>query len=313
MKRGLACVLLLALVGCDTLLTKPSLYATMPTVVTRRNGEPVPGATVTLYTGARPMGYGTTGADGRFVFTRVPPGTYGVVVTPPEGYGLIEELTKGPVTNVVDGITIWGSTPPEAHFHFLKRGPGAIALSVTGLNGTALAGLPVVLEGETSSVATTTDVAGAARFDPVPYGLYQLTVTRPFVYGGSYYRDFVTPSDSSYAVRSGIVVDEGVEDSIDIALPSCTGTVNLLVLDELNAPVPSIPGALLDGSATLNARSTAADGRAHFNAPCVRPLQLRIDVPSGFAVAGGASNVSGAITLLGGQATDVVFHLRHTS
>src|SRR5262249_30097209 len=62
------CALVLAATACDRWLTSPSLYNTVTVVVTTRGGSPIPGAALTLYTGQRPMGYASTGADGRYVF-----------------------------------------------------------------------------------------------------------------------------------------------------------------------------------------------------------------------------------------------------
>src|SRR5690242_16855524 len=92
---------ILALTGCDRWVTKPSLDNTIEVVVSTRDGSPVSGANLTLFTGQRAMGYATTGTDGRFTFTRVPQGSYGVVATPPVGFELRESLVRSAPTNIV--------------------------------------------------------------------------------------------------------------------------------------------------------------------------------------------------------------------
>ena len=114
-----ACAILLA--GCDAWLTKPSLYNTVDVVVAQRDGTPIPGTNLILYTGDRPMGYAVTGLDGRFTFKRVPQGVYGVLATPPSGYDVFD-------TFVHDGLLVADDTLLTVHFTFLKIGAGVTAV-----------------------------------------------------------------------------------------------------------------------------------------------------------------------------------------
>lgn len=86
-KRALAALAAVALLsGCDAWLTKPSLYTTVEVIAMSDAGDPIAGAPLILYTGQRPMGYAATDSAGRFTFTRVPPGTYGVDLARPLFY-----------------------------------------------------------------------------------------------------------------------------------------------------------------------------------------------------------------------------------
>src|SRR4051812_23270607 len=69
-------MLLIGASSCDYMLTRPSLYSSVPVSVTLVNGDPVAGVHLELYTGFRPMDFGATGTDGRHTFEHVPLGNY---------------------------------------------------------------------------------------------------------------------------------------------------------------------------------------------------------------------------------------------
>ena len=83
-------LLLLALAfaaGCENLLTRPIRYARIVVEVKTPTGEPLPGMFTILYTGARPMSYARTNAEGVVEFPFVPPAQYGVWVVNGEYQG----------------------------------------------------------------------------------------------------------------------------------------------------------------------------------------------------------------------------------
>ena len=122
--------------GCERLITRPSLYGSVTAVVTRRDSMPIPGAGLLLYTGQRPMGYGSTDAAGRYRFEEVPEGSYGVRATPPAGYVRLETLlaTDRP-SEFVDGLKVVGEQPVSVRLQFLQVGPGTVTAQVRDVTG----------------------------------------------------------------------------------------------------------------------------------------------------------------------------------
>jgi hypothetical protein len=86
MKQVSWILLALALAGCGDLFGPAYRYGAVTVAVVDENGAAVPGVGLTLYTGARHMGYGLTDGAGRHTFSFVPAGSYGVAATVPEGW-----------------------------------------------------------------------------------------------------------------------------------------------------------------------------------------------------------------------------------
>lgn len=113
--RVLASLSAIVLSGCDNDLTRPSLYSQVIVTVTAGN-EPVPGANLVLYTGARPMGYGVTGPDGKYTFRRVPPNGYSLALFPiPAGYDTVSRGPGQQPANIFGGYAI-GGEPTNSGF-----------------------------------------------------------------------------------------------------------------------------------------------------------------------------------------------------
>ncbi|HVX40768.1 MAG TPA: carboxypeptidase-like regulatory domain-containing protein [Gemmatimonadaceae bacterium] len=284
-----AAVAVLGLTACDAWLTKPSLYSTVHVVTTRRNGDPVPGVALTLYTGQRPMGYDTTDSAGRFTFTRVPPGLYGVAASIPPGYDVIEHLVKGPVSTT-SSLQVPQDTARVIHFTYLKIGPGTITVRVTRTDGSPMPDITVQLfdPHKVDSVATT-DSAGRVVFRQVPFGDYGLVVFRP-----RFYADFASPNDSLYTFyNKDIIVDAGASDTATVALTRCGGYVRARVVDDAGAPVPGTLAVLYTPSpfVDISAGYTGADGRFAFpvEEPCGIPLAIRLATPPGYSASGRGS------------------------
>jgi hypothetical protein len=101
-----------SLVACDGNLSRPSLYSQVEVSVTA-GGAPVPDAHFILYTGPRRMGYGTTGADGKYTFRRVPPNAYGLALYPvPAGYDTISRGAGQQAANYFGPFEIGGTSTP---------------------------------------------------------------------------------------------------------------------------------------------------------------------------------------------------------
>lgn len=294
--------------SCDEWLTKPSLYNTVRVVVQQPAGEPVPGAQLVLYTGQRQMAYATTGANGEFVFTRVPQGTYGVQATPPSGYAPVEALIRTAPTTFVDNLVVANDTLAPVHFTFLKQGPGTVVAHVAGAENQPLSGVAATLYSPSSIVSrTVTDALGNAVFDGVPFGVYGVQIARPVLY-----RDFNSPGDSSGASKDGILVDQGARDSVAFALPRCNGTLNVLVTDSSGAPVAGAAAVLYTAFGEVSREATGSDGRAAFAAPCVIQFGARVEPPTGFIVSPstGPGFIDG-LTLARGASRDVTLRIAH--
>lgn len=124
LRRLAPCILLAPLFGiaaCDSELSRPSLYNQVEVAVTAA-GSPVPNAGLELYTGARPMGFGVTGADGRYTFRRVPQNNYGVFLSSfPSGY---DTVSRGPGQKpavIIDGLDVSGQITLHVEFQLVKR------------------------------------------------------------------------------------------------------------------------------------------------------------------------------------------------
>ncbi len=255
-RRWPAALLALLLVGCADLVTNLSPWGSVEVDAVRRSGEPVPGVQLVLYTGTRPMGYATTGADGRYVFRYVPKsawGAYGVYATPPEGYVRPEELFGGASTAVVAPLTLGEGEHIATEFTYLKVGPGTIIVhAADSLTGTPAQGVQAELYGPGAVLRTdTTDPAGTVRFDSVPFGNWGVLLTPPPLY-----RD----TGEEGVSRDGLYVEEGVTDTVGVRFLRCDGMVHATVQDSHGEPVPGYPLEVYDTRSVVATGATGGDG-----------------------------------------------------
>jgi hypothetical protein len=309
-RRWAIAAVVLGAVACDKWLTEPSLYNTVTVVVTTRNGSPVPGTSLTLYTGQRPMGYAATDASGQHVFQDVPQGDYGVLANPPAGYDVIEHLIGGPSTLVRDRLNVADDTLSPVRFTFLKRGPGTLVARVVQSNGTPIAGVNVTAYAPTTvDGKAVTDAAGFVAFPNLPFGVHGLVVERPPLY-----RDFVKPGDSLYAVRDNLIVDAGSNDTTTFRLARCAGTLRARALDAAGLPVAGVTAVFYTATQQLALLVTGSDGFVSFGqAPCATQLGVLITPAAGYTVADGrGSRFIDGLTVANNATVDVVFHLTKT-
>lgn len=301
------CAPLLGVLGCDAWLTKPALTNTVEVIATRRNGDPVPGVSLLLYTGQRPMGYATTGSDGKYTFERVPQGFYGVFATPTEPYELKERTFGGPPTDFVDGLVVTNGTLFPVRFTFLKRGPGTVLARVVDAGGSPLSGVTAFLYSPTKVLDTVlTDASGLATFLEVPFGAYGVAITRPLLYRS--YRSF---DDSLYAFRDGLLVEADSKDSVRFSLQRCSGQVRFHVNDQQGNPMVGVRAVLYTSTEVVANAVTAANGIGVFAAPCLTPLGTIIIPPAGYTIPDGrGSQFFDGFSLASGGAIDFTFTLR---
>lgn len=305
----LAACLLTTVGACDNWLTKPSLYNTVSVIATQRNGTPISGVDLVLYTGQRPMGYAKTGADGRYTFTRVPQGLYGMHANAPTGYDAVDRwITNQAPTTHVDDLRVSGDTLSSLRFTFLKEGPGTIAVRTLNPDGTPIAGAQVIAyEPQRQNGTTTTDATGTATFPALPYGVHGVVVVRPLLY-----RDYTGRNDSLYVYRDNLIVDDGSRDTVVVRLQRCSGSVRALVIDESGAPVPRATATFYTATQELGVAVTGADGRVAFSqAPCATQLGVFITPAPGYTVAEGrGSQFIDGFTATNGSTTEFTFRVQ---
>jgi hypothetical protein len=285
MRRAAALALALFAGACDAWLTRPVRYNTVEVAVHQRSGAPVAGVPLVLYTGARPMGYGSTDASGHYTFVMVPQGVYGVQLIADSTFVPIENVLRGPISTVVAGLSLTHDTVAHADFTVLRPGRGTISVKLVGDSGQVVPGADVELfDPRTSRDHAATDAGGIVTFHDVSFGLYGVRVTRPVPY-----RDFVTPADSLYTVRDGIVVDAGSADTLRIPISRCVGTVTARIVDQNGAPVPQTAAVLFGGTlaASQQQRSSAQGTVTFTNVPCVYEVGVQINPPDGYSVGAG--------------------------
>ena len=268
-------LLTLLLAGCDSLLTKPTLYGSVTAQVSRRNGAPVRGAKLVLYTGQRPMGYAITDSSGSYTFLDVPEGVYGVLATPPAGYLKVEDISASAPTDVIDKLRVAAQGKLDARFTFLKAGLGTVVVQVNERDGTPVSQIPVTLYAPSGAIARgITDGAGRFAFDDVPYGNYGVFAVRPQLYLDS--------GETSLPSRAGLIVDEGSREAASFVFARCTGSISALVRDNTGRPVPGAILTFYTGANKIEDAVVGADGRRNFSSLLCTDYGLRVQLPVGW-------------------------------
>lgn len=156
--RALAVVSTLALIataGCDRWLTTPSQYARLQLITRTRTGDPVPtGLPLVLYTGDRPMAYASTDTSGRFLFTRVPPGNYGIRIQRPLGFKDFVTPNDS-AASWRDGLRI-GAGATDTVTLVLSSCVGTLRATVVDENGAPVPNAPVVSYISTQNIMSST-------------------------------------------------------------------------------------------------------------------------------------------------------------
>ena len=261
--------MILLLGGCAELVTDILEYGSVVVEARRRSGDPVPGARLNLYTGARVMAIGATRADGDFHFEHLPPNAYGVYAEPPDGYARPEEILGGPSTATIDkGLAVEEGGEKTATFTYVKIGPGAISVSITQPDGTPVSGISTTLFQITGPEAEgVSDDQGSLRFDAVPFGAWGVAL---------YPSDAYLEVDEEPPFVDGIPIEEGSEEAVAFTLERCEGTLEARVADPAGAPVAGYPVHLYNADSVLEEGVTGADGVRSFGPLFCREFGLRL-------------------------------------
>ncbi len=268
-RRGLAapawCAALLAAafaVACGELVTDPPLEGTLRVRALSRQGLPLPGIKAILYNGNRHFGYATTRADGSATFHRVPMGTYGIYMALPPDHVGFDEVGLGPRRDVAVPLHVRSGSDTTLNFSFLRRGEGAIAVTVVDSTAAPVQGLIVHLYNPTRVLTSVlTDPSGRVVFYGLPFGPYGLWIQPP---------DSLGVARSPAIVRdTGLFIDRDHVAQVRIVVPRCLGEARVLVLDQSSQPVVGYPVSLYTAVAVRTTLPTGTDGRARFpTLPC---------------------------------------------
>lgn len=274
-------VLLFSVVaGCESLLTRPGLYGTVTVTAARRSGEPIAGAPLVLYTGQRPMGYGTTDSTGAYTFLDVPEGVYGVYATVPSGYARPEELyAVAPPSDVVQNLRVVGGATRTARFEFLKRGPGSIAVQVSEPGGVPVPDTRVLLFSPRGVVReANTDRDGRVMFGGVPFGNYGVFAERPLIY--------VDSGETTLPARDGLIIEAGSSEQALFTFEKCLGSITASVRDQFGVVVPGASFLLYSGAGTLGEYPLTGD-RLQISSLRCGEYGIRVRLPRGFSATEG--------------------------
>ena len=248
--------------GCDKLLTKPLMYTSVQVHADRRDGSPVAGVQLLLYTGQRVMAYDSTNSVGLALFQFVPAGpAYGVLAVAPVGYEFPEVLLGGPPTNLSGGFALSADSTPHFTFTLLRIGPGTVVASVVDQAGMPIAGIDVTLYSPSSTLQhAMTTTTGSVTFSAVPFGAYGVIAPIPPLY-----RDTGEPGT---IWQDGLLVEQGVTATATLRLPLCQGSVNVTVADPAHGVAQGIQTYLYTSTATVDSAKTGSDGRVQYVPGC---------------------------------------------
>ena len=289
--------------ACESVSTESTLYGAVDASVVRRNGDPIPRASLVLYTGQRPMGYGETDQHGKHLFSLVPEGVYGVRVIPPAGYLREEDLFAGAPTDYTHNIKLEARQTIATSFELIKDGKGVLTASVSDPDGLPIAGMSVALYAKGNSTSRTTNAAGTVTFSDVPTGNYGVVAIV-----SAKYRDV---QDPPFIFRDGILVEPDIPAFAKFTLVPCGGRITVSVRDNLGGVVPNARLLAYNNEGIVDSTLTATNGVQVFsNLPCL-DHGVRVRAPGGWVAdeTRGSAYTDG-LTLHRGSALSATLTLR---
>lgn len=248
---------LIALSACAEMVTDVFEYGSIEVEAVRRNGEPVPGVELTLYSSFQVMAQAKTDENGYHLFEFVPPNQYGVHAEPPEGYTRPDNLLGGPSTAHVDGIVMKEGGEGNAQFTYLKIGPGRVEVSVREVDGAPVEDAVVHLTASDRELGQdTVDSTGTVGFEQVPFGVREVWVLPPPL--------FLDVGERPPA-RRGLLVEDGTDLDVAFILERCLGTIRGSIQDLKGEPVSGYPLRLYRPFEDVKIQDTGADGEGVFD------------------------------------------------
>jgi hypothetical protein len=261
MNRGMLVVFLMTVTGCEVALTEGAPYGSVRIEATSRANAPLPGIDILLYTGRRPMGYGTTDTNGLVVFRQVPPGGYAIRATLPERYADLAEFNLGPSALFSDGFSVEAGKTSTRALTFLLRGTGSLEARARDSSGVPIRGLTIDFYRSSGYIAKVlTDTAGLARMDSVPLGYYGAAFTAP---------DSLGVPNQPFTFRDMLFVDGESPARAEFTVATCFGNLAVDVRDQDGAPATGVTVVRYVSSGRTWTATTDANGGHDFGrVPC---------------------------------------------
>jgi hypothetical protein len=274
---GLAGLALLA-TACDRLVTKPLMYTSVQVHVERRDGSPIGGIQLLLYTGQRVMAYDSTDSAGLALFQFVPAGpAYGVMAVVPPPYRDSGE----PVTIWQDGLVVEQGVTDTVTLR--------LSLCQGSVNVTVADPVHGVAQGVQTYLYTSTATVDSARTGSNG-GVH-------YVPGCGNYGVRIIPNiDWSVAPGRGTQFADGLvvhrDSIINVALAAqyntCRGAISVTVVDATGTAVPGATILLYSADSPSNITSVETGGIVTFgNLGCGIERGVTITPPAGWSAAPG--------------------------
>lgn len=241
--------------GCSGLVTDTPITGDIAVQVSGRQGQPIEGVELLVYSGARHYGYARTDAAGRAVFRDLPRADYGVVASLKDPIRGLNWITPGadPGNGRVP-IRIEGGDHEDVSLTLLRFAPGTAEVIVEDDEGARIPGVPVTFFSATGTIGTViTNDTGAVRATDIPFGAFGISVPVPSAIGGTGAPDVWI---------AGLFMDGGHVERRTMVLPRCRGTIAVTVRDQTNATVPGYPVRAFSATQIFDAVPTDPSGAA---------------------------------------------------
>ncbi|MBL9143555.1 MAG: carboxypeptidase regulatory-like domain-containing protein [Verrucomicrobiaceae bacterium] len=273
------------------------------------SGNPVDGDPNT--SGVQPITT-VTQPDGTYIFTNVPPGTYGVLETQPNGYNSLSDIDGGDPNEVRPIlVTAGGDT---TGIDFVEEQPAVIAGRVLndtdgdGDGDAAISGTVITLytdpngdgdptDGVILGSPVTTNANGAYTFSNLDPGSYVVIETQPTGFltmsdGDSTTDTAGSPADAANSSltdnRIAVNAKAGETDNGNDFIEAVPATIGDFIFHDLNrngvqdAGEPGVEGVtvtLYDAAGTTVISSTTTNGLGRYEFADLNPGDYRVGVP----------------------------------
>lgn len=288
----------LLLGGCER-LTGASQYGSVSVATVDKEGQPLPKVALLLYTGPRAMVYAESDARGRFVFEQVPPGSYGVQATAPDGY---YDPDEKPFI-FLDRLEVEPNSIEPARFS-IDRCIGTLAVLVTDENATTAGGVSVkIYNGAGETVQTVKTSADGSVNVPLTCRVYGTQIVPE--------PGFTSTPGRGSSYTDELHVHRGSVVPVALKVKSCFGSIHLVTREASGQPVPAVPYVVYAPTGNLSLGKSDATGAVTVpHMPCGIELGVSIAAPQGYSVATGrGSSFFDGIKIANGVTTEIAFTL----